>query len=74
MVAVQMREQDGVQVAQRLGCGGRHAAAEVRHAVAQQRVGEQPHAVEIDQRGAVPDPGHARHWRRVCCAARHRAG
>ena len=74
MVAVEMREQNGVQVAQRLGRRRRHATAQVRHPVAQQRVGEQAHAVEIDQNGAVPDPRHAGHWRRVCCAARHRAG
>ena len=41
----------------------RHATPQVRDEQAEQRVGEQPHAVERDQHGRVPDPPDARRVR-----------
>ena len=56
-----MGQEHGVDAVQRRGRRQRRVPPQVRHAVAQQRVAEQPHAVEIEQCGAVSDPGHLRH-------------
>ncbi len=59
MVVVCMREQHGVDRSQSVRVN-RCAAPQVLHEQPQQRVGEQPHAVERDQHRRVPDPPHAR--------------
>ena len=65
-----MRQQHGVDGAQGLRRRRRRVPPQMRDPVAQQRVGEQPHAVEIDEHRAMPDPGHPRHGRRVCSLPR----
>jgi uncharacterized protein (TIRG00374 family) len=55
MVVVRVRDEDRVEV--RGHDRPRVLPAQVRHAVAQQRVGEEPHAAELDQDGAVTEPG-----------------
>ena len=65
-----MRQQDGVDGAQILRRRQRRMPPQMHHPVAQQRVRQQPHAVEIDEHRAMPDPGHLRHGRRVCSLPR----
>ena len=74
VVAVQMAQEHRVDGAQGLRRRRRRVPPQVGDAVAQQGVGEQSHAVEIDERGAVPDPRHVRHPRRVCSFAPGTAG
>ena len=54
MVVVEVRDQHCVDAAERAGVdlGG---PAQVRDAVAEQRVGEEPDAVEVDEDGRVAD-------------------
>ena len=66
VVAVQVGDQHGVEAAQCCRVGRRNPAPQMRDAVAQERVRQQAHAVEIDQRGAMADPRHLRHASRVC--------
>ena len=54
VVVVQVRDQHGVEVARGLRRGRRAVAPQVREPRAQQRVGEQPGAAELDQRVAWP--------------------
>ena len=54
VVVVRVRDQDGVDATQRPGVD-RHGALQVRDAVAEQRVGEQPGAVEIYGDRGMPD-------------------
>ena len=55
MIVMQVRDQHRVESANRLLCTGGGLAAQVRDAAAQQRVGEQAHAVEFDQDGGVAE-------------------
>ncbi len=59
MVVVQVRDQHRVDAAKRCRIDLR-GAAEVRDPVAQQRIGEQLHAREIDEDRPVPDVFDAR--------------
>ena len=52
---MRVRDEHGVQVARRLERG--RVPAQVGDAPAEHRVGEEPHAVELDEHGAVPEPG-----------------
>ena len=70
MVAVQMRQQNGVDGAEILRRRQRRMPPEMHDPVAQQRVRQQLYAVEIDEYRAMPDPGHPRHGRRVCSLPR----
>ena len=64
VVAVEMRQEHGVEPAEQLRRRQRCVPPQVHHAVAQQRVGEHSHAVEVDQHGAMADPGDFRHPRK----------
>ena len=62
MVVVRVRDEHGVHAAARPRVNGSHAP-EVCYAVAEERVGEEANAVEVDEDGRVSDvfdPGHAR--------------
>jgi hypothetical protein len=48
-----VRDQDDVRF--RLRALERHGAAEVRHPVAQQRIGQQPDAVQVEEHGCMTD-------------------
>ena len=54
MVVVDVRDQHGVDAPQRRRVDLPHAA-QVRDAGAEQRVGQQPHAGQVDADGRVPD-------------------
>ena len=65
MVLVAVRDQDRVD---RRELGQRARAPQVQHAAAHERVRQQPHAVQLDQRGGVAevrDPAQVRHPIRV---------
>ena len=55
MVAVRVRDQDRVECAEACGRGDRRAAAQRTDAAAQQRVGQQPGAAELDQHRRVAE-------------------
>ena len=59
MVVMEVGDQDRVEVGRRLAGGRRALAAEVHQPRAQNRVGEEPHAVELEQHRRVPDVGDA---------------
>jgi hypothetical protein len=69
VVAVQVRDQDGVDAARQRR--GRSVADEVADARAEHRVREEPCAGDVDEDGRVPEPGQlrrGRHGRRVAIA------
>ena len=59
MVAVQMGDEDGVDPLRHIGRRRGGVPTQVQESVAQDRVGEQPHAVELDQNGRVSDERQA---------------
>jgi hypothetical protein len=71
MIVVQVRDQHAVERA-RVG-RRRYRAADVRHAPAQHRVGEEPGGSDLDQHGRVPKPGDPSHCTGWSAAARWRA-
>ncbi len=55
---MQMRDQHGIRTGgggQRASLDGRNLATQVRDVIAQHRVGEQAHTVQLDQDGGVPE-------------------
>ena len=59
MIEMDVRDQDGVDVLRHLRGRSRAVAAQMTQARAQQRVGQQPRAPELEQHGGVTDPGQA---------------
>ena len=60
VIPVGVRQQHGVEAAQRRGRDRAHAA-QVEHARTEHRIGDQPNAVQVDHDGRVPYVGHVRH-------------
>ena len=59
MVEMDVRDEDGVDVLGHLRARPRAVAAQMTQARAQQRVGQQPRAPELEEHGGVTDPGQA---------------
>ena len=59
MVEMDVRDEDGVDVLGHLRARSRPVAAQMTQARAQQRVGQQPRAPELQEHGGVTDPGQA---------------
>jgi hypothetical protein len=56
VIEVEVRKQNGIDSTKRAGMDI-DLASKVSHALPQDRVGQQPHPVELDQHGTVPNPG-----------------
>ena len=63
---MQMRDQHRIEAGVTAGIDGRNLTAQVRDAIAQQRVGEQAYTVQLDQDGGVPEENDT--VRRGACA------
>ena len=58
MVVVRVGDEDGFELA---GLIDRHGAEEVSDAPSEQRIGQQPRAVELDENGRVPEVPNGAH-------------
>ena len=64
VVGVEMGERDGVDLLDQLCTHRIRDAAQHPNTIAERRVGEDPHAVELEQRCRVADPGDGKAWSR----------
>jgi hypothetical protein len=62
MVVMPVRDQHRVD--RPFESGRRCGAAQVGHPLAQERIGEDPHTVELEEHGGVPEPANVqqRYW------------
>ena len=70
MIAVQVRDEDAVEVALHVLVDGASVAAQMHEARAQDRIGDEPRAARLDEQRRVPEEGDALGHRR----RRYRAG